>query len=104
ELRHLGELELDRGLPAEDVDEHLDLELILVDLDDLAAEVGEGTFLDPHGLTHLELEAGATLAGGALLFTLGLGREEGLDLLATQRRGLGALADEAGHAGGVADD
>src|SRR4051812_31146171 len=31
ELRHLGELELDRRLPAEDVDEHLELELVLVD-------------------------------------------------------------------------
>src|SRR6202042_638249 len=29
ELRHLAELELDRGLPAEDVDQHLELELVL---------------------------------------------------------------------------
>jgi hypothetical protein len=38
ELRDLTELELDRGLATEDVDEHLDLQLVLVDLDDLAAE------------------------------------------------------------------
>ena len=58
ELRHLAELQLDRGLPAEDVDEDLDLELFLVDLDDLAGEVGEGAFLDPDRLALLVLEAG----------------------------------------------
>src|SRR5882762_8150513 len=34
-LGDLGELKLDRGLAAEDVDQDLDLELVLVDLDDL---------------------------------------------------------------------
>src|SRR2546423_10139119 len=32
ELGHLREFQLDRGLPAEDVDEHLELELVLIDL------------------------------------------------------------------------
>src|SRR5271168_1206638 len=32
ELGDLAEFELDRGLPAEDVDQHLELELVLVDL------------------------------------------------------------------------
>src|SRR6266496_2355243 len=31
QLRHLGELELHRRLPAEDVHQHLELELVLVD-------------------------------------------------------------------------
>ena len=91
ELRDLGELELDGRLAAEDVDEHLDLELVLVDLDDLAAEVGEGAFLDPDGLVDLVLEAGPALADRGVL-ALDLDGEEGLDLLAAQRRGLGALA------------
>src|SRR5271166_2800047 len=36
QLGHLAELQLDRGLPAEDVDQHLQLQLVLVDLGDLA--------------------------------------------------------------------
>src|ERR1700722_2833524 len=47
ELGHLAELQLDRGLPAEDVDQHLELELVLVVFCDLAGDVGERTFLDP---------------------------------------------------------
>src|SRR6202035_4578985 len=39
ELRDLAELELDRRLAAEDVDEDLELELVLVDLGNLAREV-----------------------------------------------------------------
>src|SRR5579864_200817 len=35
ELRDLAELEFDRGLPAEDVHQHLQFELVLVDLGDL---------------------------------------------------------------------
>src|SRR4030095_261422 len=38
ELRDLAELELDRCLAAEDVDQHFELELVLVELDDLAGE------------------------------------------------------------------
>src|SRR3546814_6943281 len=66
ELGDLGELELDGRLTPEDVDEDLELELVIVDLDDLAGEVGEGAFLDPDGLAHLVLEAG--LGPGGDLF------------------------------------
>src|SRR5580658_3029147 len=41
ELGDLAEFELDGCLPAEDVDEDLQLELVLVDLVDLSREVGE---------------------------------------------------------------
>src|SRR5688500_11676766 len=102
ELRDLCELELDRGLPAEDVDEHLELELVLVDLGDLAGEVGEGAFLDPHALAHFVLEAGA----GPLCALRALGRhlQQGLDAATRQRRRLRAEADEPGDAGRVPHD
>src|SRR5206468_7533687 len=79
ELRHFGELELDRGLPAEDVDEDLDLELVLVDLGDLAGEVGERPGLDPDALAHLVLQLRPLpLGGGAGAFdVLLLGDGEG---------------------------
>src|SRR5947209_5307714 len=66
ELGDLGELELDRRLPAEDVHENLELHLVLVDLGDRAGEVGERPFLDPHRLTRLVVEAGPGLLGAAL--------------------------------------
>src|ERR1700691_1302779 len=50
ELGDLAEFELDRGLPAEDIDQDLELELVLVDFRDLAREVGERAFLDPDRL------------------------------------------------------
>ena len=40
DLGDLGKLQLDRGLAAEDVDKHLESQLVLVDLHDLALEVG----------------------------------------------------------------
>src|SRR5271155_5133869 len=58
QLGDLAEFELDRGLPAEDVDQHLELELVLVDLRDLAREVGKGAFLHPDRLVDLVLQAG----------------------------------------------
>src|SRR5438270_5929423 len=61
ELGDLAELELDGRLPPEDVDEHLELELVFVDLGDLAREVGEGPLADPHALAHLVLQAGSAL-------------------------------------------
>src|SRR5918994_4991712 len=104
ELGDLGELELDRGLPAEDVDEDLDLELVLVDLGDLAGEVGEGTLSHPDALAHLVLQ----LRPLALRRTLGLrlvGHGQGaLDVLAGQRHRLAGGAHEPGDAGGVADN
>src|SRR4051812_22008056 len=58
QLGDLAEFELDGGLATEDVDEHLELELVLVDLDDLAREVGEGALAHADGLAGLVLEAG----------------------------------------------
>src|SRR5215203_3920992 len=103
ELGDLRELELDRRLASEDVDQHLELELILVELDDLAGEVGEGTFLDADGLADLVLEARLG-ARGDLLLGLALLAEERLDVAPRQGRGLGALAHEPGHPRRVADD
>src|SRR5712692_4278156 len=51
-LGHLVEGELDRGLPVEDVDEHLQLGLLDVDLRDGAGEAGEGSGRD---LNHVAL-------------------------------------------------
>src|SRR5690606_4603172 len=67
ELGDLRELELDRRLPAEDVDQHLEPELVLVDLDDLAGEVGEGPLLDPDRVAQLVLQPGLGPGGGLLL-------------------------------------
>src|SRR4051812_18359632 len=53
QLGYLGELEFDGRLASEDVHEHLELELILVDLDDLAREVGERTLTHADGLADL---------------------------------------------------
>jgi hypothetical protein len=38
---HLVERELDRDLALEDVDEHLQLLLLRIDLDDLSVEIGQ---------------------------------------------------------------
>jgi hypothetical protein len=103
ELRDLAELELDRSLPAEDVDEDLELELILVDLGDLAREVGEWAFFDPHRLTDLVLEARTTALGRGVA-TLHLDLQDALDLTPRQRGRLGSGTDEAGDSGGVADN
>src|ERR1700735_4563943 len=103
ELGHLAEFELDRGLPAEDVDQHLELELVLVDLRDLPREVGEGTFLDPDRLVDLVLQAGPGALGRTAGATLDLHLKDVLDLTTRQRRRLGARTDEADHTGGVAD-
>src|SRR6516165_7825721 len=45
QLRDLRELKLDGGLPSEDVDEDLELQLVLVDLGDGTGEVSERAFL-----------------------------------------------------------
>src|SRR5215207_8535573 len=104
ELGDLAEVHLDERLAPEDVHQDLELHVIGVDLGDLAGEVGERAFLDPHALTHLVLEAG--LGPSGLLGGVALGGEEGAHLAARQRRGLlalTALADEAGDARRVAD-
>src|SRR5438105_8714260 len=104
ELGDLAELELDGRLPPEDVDEHLEFRLVDVDLADGAVEVGERAGDDADLLADVELEPGPgllALAGRALLL---LDAEDGLDLLAGERRGLGAAADEPGDPGRVAHD
>src|SRR5580704_7299977 len=102
ELGDLADLEFDRGLPAEDVDQHLELELVLVDLGDLAREVGKRAFLDPHRLVDLVLEPGAA-ALRARFGALDLDLEDVLDLPARERRRLGPRSHEAGDSRGVAD-
>ena len=57
ELGDLAELELDRGLPTEDVDEHLELRAVDVDLGDRTVEVGERAGDDADLLALLELDA-----------------------------------------------
>src|ERR671931_1399398 len=53
---HLIEGELNRHLPLEDVDEHLQLLLVGVDVDDLAVEVGERTRRHLDGLAERVLD------------------------------------------------
>src|SRR5579872_5442942 len=100
-LGDLAELELDRGLATEDVDQHLELELVLVDLCDLAREVGERAFLDPDRLADLVLEArtGRLVPWHSLIPDL----EKCLDLGPRQRSRLRPRPDKAGHARRHAD-
>src|ERR687897_2066820 len=56
ELGDLAEVHLDEGLSAEDVDEHLELHVIGVDLGDRAEEVGERALLHADALAFLEVE------------------------------------------------
>src|SRR5205814_5444544 len=92
-LRHLAELDLYGGFPAEDVHEDGELRPGDVDVGDRAVEVGERTGGDAHLLAGLELEARTHLL---LLARLDLAHpEDGLDLLAQERRRSGAVADEA---------
>ena len=66
----MAEVHLDQGLATEDVDEDFELEVVGVDFGDLAGEVGEGSFLDPHGL--------ALFVGELRLATWCVGRGVGL--------------------------
>src|SRR5579863_4987798 len=96
ELRDLGEVQLHRGLSSEYVHEHLDLELVLVDLSDVARERGEGTGLDLDGVVHLELVRRHAALGRGELDALDVGSDDVVDLAARQCRRSGLLgADEA---------
>ena len=95
--RDLGEFELDRGFAAEDVDEDLDLELVFVDLYDLAREVGERTFLDPNSLAHFVLETSALALVGRSWSTLFFDVEEVFDFTAKKRRWLAARANKVDY-------
>src|SRR3954451_19348971 len=65
ELLDLVEAELDRNLALEDVDEHLQLLLVWVDVDDLAVEVRQGSARHLHRLAQrvLDHRPGALAAG-----------------------------------------
>src|SRR3982750_722787 len=56
DLLYLVEAELDRDLALEDVDEHLELLLVGVDVDDLAVEVGQRPGGHLHRLAEGELD------------------------------------------------
>src|SRR3954452_8993919 len=64
DLFYLVVSDLDRRLAAEDRDQHLQLRRVLVDLGDLAGEVGQRARHDLHGLTDGELRSGARPLGG----------------------------------------
>src|ERR1700722_18067277 len=102
-LGDLAEFELDRRFPAEDVDQHLELELVLVDLRDLSREVGERAFLDPDRLVDLVLQACPRALGRTTGATLDLDLKDVLDLAARQGRRLGPRTDETRDARRVAD-
>src|SRR4029079_14474526 len=93
DLLDLVEAELDRNLALEDVHEHLQLLPFGIDLDDLAVEVGEraGGYLHRLAEGELALRPRALAAGGA-------GVQDPVDLTLGQGHGLGAGADEPGHA------
>src|SRR5437660_4427429 len=99
QLLHLVERQLHRDLALEDVDEHLQLLLVCVDVDDLAVEVGERPGGHLHGLAERELDLGAwPLAVAAA------GVEDPVDLTLRQRDRLGARADEPSDARRVLHD
>src|SRR5262249_36049913 len=103
EFFDLQEVELDRGLAAEDADQDLDLVALRVDLVDRADELGER----PIG------HADALALGERDTVLRGLDAhvpQDLLDLGLVERHGLAAYAgdvraaDEAGHARRIADD
>src|SRR2546421_10731073 len=96
QLLHLVERELHRDLALEDVDEHLQLLGVRVDVDDLAVEVGErpGGYLHRLAQREHDLRARPLAAGRA-------GVQDAVHLRLRQRDRLRARADEPGHAGRV---
>src|SRR6478736_1608232 len=113
DLGDLAEGELDRGLPAEDGDEHLELLGVGVDLGDRRGEGLERAVHDGDRLADLEVDDGdlALAATGGGLATRG-GRAGGAlevgrldhaeDLVEGERHRLVRVADEPGDPGGVA--
>src|SRR5665213_1102875 len=104
ELCDLAELELDRCLPAEDVHEHLQLQLVLVDLGDLTGEVRERAFLHPDGLADLVFEAGPTLLGGTAADGVAADLEDALPFGTAERGRLRARTYESGDAWSLTND
>src|SRR5205085_9169444 len=89
DLLDLVEADLDWRLAAEDRHQHLELGGVLVDLGDLAGEVGQRPGDDLDALTDLELGAGAGPLGR-------LAAQQAIDLLLAQRYGLVLGPDETG--------
>src|SRR6266511_4848697 len=99
QLLDLVEGELHGNLALEDVDEHLQLLLVGVDVDDLAVEVGERARRYLDGLAELELDLRARSLGDS-----GSGLEDPVYLGLGERHRLRACSDEARPAGGVLHD
>src|SRR6188472_962736 len=95
DLLDLVVADLNRRLAPEDRDQHLEFGGVLVDLGDLAGEVGEWARDDFDRFADRELGLGAGPLGG-------LAVKQAVDLRFGERHRLVALgADEAGHPGGV---
>src|SRR6478752_7436137 len=99
EFLDVFESDLDRHLPLEDIDHHLQLLRVGVDVRDLAVEVRERAGGDLDRLPELELDLRALSERRA-----GAGVEDPVDLGLRERYGRRAGADEAGHAGCVLHD
>ena len=98
------EVELHRGLAPEDVDQHLDLELVFVDFGHVTRERRKRTGLDLHRVVDLELVGGHAALGNGLLDAFDVGADDVVDLATRERRRLGLFgADESGHARRRAD-
>src|SRR5437588_11117734 len=93
QLLDLVEGQLDRDLALEDVDEHLQLLLVRVDVDDLAVEIGERPARHLDRLAELELDLRARPLGRRCARL-----QDPVDLALRERHRLRAGADEAGHA------
>src|SRR3954466_13786223 len=97
DLLHLVVPDLDGSLATEDGDEHLQLRRVLIDLGDLAREIGERT------RDHLDRFADREL-GPARDLLRDLAVQQAVHLGLGQRDRLVGGADEPGHAGRALDD
>ena len=69
ELRDLSEVKFNRCFTTEDVNKNFDLELVFVDLGDVARERCERTSLDLHCVVYFEFVRRSATLGGWLLNT-----------------------------------
>src|SRR5690349_8539078 len=98
ELLDLVERQLHRNLTLEDVDQHLELLLVRIDVHDLAVEVGQRPRGHLHGLAERVLDGRPRPLGGRDARV-----QDPIDLALGERHRLGARADEAGHSRRVLD-
>src|SRR5579864_9616888 len=103
DLGYLVERQLDRRLAAEDRHQHLELLGVRVDLVHGGGKRGERAVHNGNGFADLKFHRGAPRRLGLLRARLGLRGEQAGHLAELQRRRAARQADEAGHAGGVAD-